>query len=330
MKGSIPISIIAERSGVSIATVSRILNQSTAVRSATRDRVMRVMEELGYGTNDALSEHCDTLLVLIPDFSNPFYAPIMEGVQQTAHENGFEVLALQTRDIYGNTAALTNLISRGGFKGVLWLSSTPSMELINAVRKLVPSVMCCEYPEGYDGSYVSIDDRAAAFKAVSYLISSGCRRIGFVNCSTKYKYARKRSEGYYAAMEKMGLEIPKEWIISVPYVDYSLAYSAITQQFIHSEQAPDAFFTASDVFAVAALNAAVKSGYRVPEDISVIGFDNVETARMTIPPLATVNQPGYTMGQQSCSILIEKIYNPSLPERRINLDTELIIRDSVH
>lgn len=329
MKGSIPISKIAERSGVSIATVSRILNQSASVKESTREKVVHVMEELGYGIDSFTSEHCSTILVLIPDFSNPFYAPIMEGIQQTAHENGFEVFALQTRDIYGNTAALTNLISVSGFKGVLWLSSTPSKELINAVRRIVPSVMCCEYPEGYDGSYVSIDDRAAAFKAVSYLISSGCRKIGFVNCSTRYKYARQRSEGYYAAMEKMGLEVPEEWILSVPYVDYSLAYSAIIQQFIHSEQIPDAFFTASDVFAVAALNASVKSGYRVPEDISVIGFDNVETARMTLPPLATVNQPGYTMGQQSCSILIEKIYNPSLPERRINLDTELIIRDSV-
>lgn len=329
MKGSIPISIIAEHSGVSIATVSRILNQSPSVSPATREKVLQVMEELGYGSNETVSEQSDTILVLMPDFSNPFYAPIMEGVQQTAHENGFEVLTLQTRDVYGNTAALTNLIIGGGFKGVLWLSSTPSVDLINAVRKLVPSVMCCEYPEGYDGSYVSIDDRAAAQKAVSYLISSGCRRIGFVNCSLKYKYARKRRDGYCAAMKKAGLEIPEEWDISVPYVDYSLAYSSIIQQFIHSEQIPDAFFCASDVYAAAAMNAAIKSGYRVPDDISVIGFDNVELARMTIPPLTTVNQPTYAMGQQSCSILIEKINNRNFPDRRLNLDTELIIRDSV-
>lgn len=329
MKGSIPISIIAEHSGVSIATVSRIMNQSPSVSPATREKVMRVMEELGYDSNAPAAEQNAAVLVMMPDFANPFYAPIMEGVQQTAHENGFEVLALQTRDVYANVNAITDMIVNGGFKGVLWLSSTPSMEIINAVRKLVPCVMCCEYPEGYDGSYVSIDDRAAAQKAVSYLISSGCRRIGFVNCSLKYKYARKRREGYCAAMKKAGIEIPEEWDISVPYVDYGLAYSSIIQQFIHSEQIPDAFFCASDVYAAAAMNAAVKSGYRVPDDVSVIGFDNVELARMTIPPLTTVNQPAYAMGQQSCSILIEKINNRDFPERRLNLDTELIIRDTV-
>lgn len=326
MKGSIPISIIAEQSGVSIATVSRVFNKSSSVSIPTREKVLKVAETLGY---DTLNSPFDTLLILIPDFSNPFYAPIMEGIQHTAHENGFEMLALQTRDIYGSPNSIVDFIENGGFKGVLWLSSTPSMDLIRDVRNVVPSVMCGEYPDDYDGSYVSIDDRAAALRAVNYLISSGCRKIGFINCSMKYKYARRRNEGYFDALQKAGLDCPDDWVISVPYVDYSLAYSAIMQQFVHSDNVPDAFFASSDVFAVAALNAAKKSGYRVPEDISVIGFDNVETARMTIPSLATVNQPGYAMGQQSCSILIEKIFNPSLPERRINLDTELIIRDSV-
>ena len=99
-------------------------------------------------------------------------------------------------------------------------------------------------------------------------------------------------------------------------------------QALNTEPIPDAFFTCSDVFAAATINAAQRLGIRVPEDLSVIGFDNIEASRMTPPPITTISQPGFQMGQQACSILVEKIANPALSNRRILLNTELIIRDS--
>ena len=187
--------------------------------------------------------------------------------------------------------------------------------------------MCCEYPDDYECSYISIDDVTAAYKAVNYLISTGCKNIGFVNCSLKYKYARHRREGYLKALKSAGLPVHPEWNITIPSIDYTLAHSAISQA-LNAEQRPDAFFTCSDVFAAAAINAAQQHGIRVPEDISVIGFDNVETSRMTLPTITTIRQPCFQLGQQSCSILLEKILNPSAPDRQILLNTEFIIRDS--
>lgn len=187
--------------------------------------------------------------------------------------------------------------------------------------------MCCEYPEDHACSYVSVDDVTAAYRAVKYLISTGCTKIGFVNCSLMYKYARHRREGYLRALEDAGLAFNPEWYVTVPSVNYTLAYSSILQT-LNSDSLPDAFFTCSDVYAAATINAAQNLGIRIPEDLSVIGVDNVEASRMTHPTITTISQPGFHMGQQACSILAEKIASPNSPHRQILLSTELIIRES--
>lgn len=328
MSSKVTITDIAKKAGVSIATVSRILNQKDTVSLPTRHKVLQAMDELGYDSGAAKSSSSyQTILIFVPDFANPFYARIIDGIQQTANKNDFEVFLIQTKDIYLDHVHLTGLVKKGGFKGVIWLASSPPTELLDLISRYCPMVMCCEYPEDYECSYISIDDVAAAHKAVTYLISIGCRNIGFINCSLKYKYARHRRKGYLKALNDAGLPVPSEWNITIPSIDYTLADSAISQA-LNAGQIPDAFFTCSDVFAVAMVNAAKQYGLRVPEDISVIGFDNVETSRMSLPAITTIRQPCFQLGQQACSILLEKISNPSTPDRQILLGTEFIIRDS--
>ena len=329
MKSKVTIQDIAEKAGVSIATVSRILNQKGVVKPSTQKKVLQAMEELQYDTTlVSVATSSRLLLAFIPDFANPFYARIIDGIQQTAHENNFEIFLVQTKDVYSNYQSFSNLIRKGNFSGVLWISTVPPVDLLTAMNRLCPMVMCCEYSERYETSYVSIDDISSAYKAVNYLISTGCRRIGLINCSTKYKYARHRKEGYLRALSDAGLEFHPEWNISIPYINYALAYSSILQV-LSSGQTPDAFFACSDVFAAAAINAAWHCSIRVPEELSVIGFDNVETSRITTPPLTTISQPAFQLGQQSCAMLIEKIQNPALAaSRHLLLDTELIIRGS--
>lgn len=319
---------ISQKAGVSIATVSRVLSGKDTVAPATRARVLQAVRELEYGAPDTMPERgFRTLLVLLPDFSNPFYADIIEGIQQTARAAGFEVFLLPTGDSYPSVSAVTGLIRREGFAGVLWLCTSPGEKLLAAVEQICPMVMVGEYPDGCTGSYVSIDDVSAAFRAVNYLISTGCRRIGMLNCSMKYKYARHRLEGYRRALDRSGLPFRPEHYTQVPTIDYTLAYSAALQ-LLHTEPAPDAIFAASDVLAAAVINAAAGLGLRVPEDISVIGFDNVVTSRITQPPITTIAQPCQQLGQQACSILTERVASSDLPHRQILLSTELVIRDS--
>lgn len=328
MKTKSTLTQIAEKAGVSIATVSRILNDTGRVSQTTRQKVLHAIRELDY---DSVLRYPTSLyqrlLIFVPDFFNPFYANIIDGIQQTAHNNSFEVFLMSTKNSYPNSSYLVNMIKKEGFSGVLWVSSTPPTDLLAVLEQHCPIVMCCEYPEDLPCSFVSIDDVTAAYRAVNYLVSTGCKKIGIINCGLKYKYARHRREGYLQALEHSGLEYNPEWYISIPSIDYTLAYSAILQA-LNADPVPDAFFACSDVFAAAAINAAQSLGIRVPEDLSVIGVDNVETSRMTFPPITTIAQPGFQMGQQACSILVEKIGNPELPPRHILLSTELIIRGS--
>ena len=319
---------IAQKAGVSIATVSRFLNDTGRVSPATRQKVLQAMQELEYDSTFSGPETIfRTLLVLVPDFVNPFYASIIDGIQQTAHENRFEAFLVQTKDVYHNPRYYLNLVKHGNFSGVLWLCSTPPTALLDMLEQQCPIVMCCEYPADYDCSYVSVDDITAVYRAVKYLISTGCKKIGFVNCSLKYKYARHRRDGYLRALEDAGLSFNPEWYVTVPSVDYTLAYSSAFQA-LSGGSVPDAFFACSDVYAAAVVNAAQKLGIRVPEELSVIGVDNVETSRMTRPTITTISQPGFQMGQQACSLLVERIGNPEMPHRQILLNTELIIRES--
>lgn len=328
MKEKATLTQIANQAGVSIATVSRILNGTGQVSPATRQKVVQAIRDLEYSSAlNRVSPVFQPILVLVPDFVNPFYANIIDGIQQTARDNNFEIFLTPTKDSYPSTSYLVNMIKQMGFSGVLWLSSTPPAQLLPVITHHCPCVMCCEYPEEQDCSYVTIDDVSAGYKAVKYLISTGCRRIGFVNCSLKYKYARHRREGYLRALQDAALEWNPEWYVSIPTIDYTLAYSAVLQT-LNTGNAPDAFFTCSDVFAAATINAAQRLGIRVPEDLSVIGFDNIETSRMTLPAITTIAQPGFQMGQQACSMLVEKILNPDQPDRHMLLGTELVIRGS--
>lgn len=328
MKASATLTQIAERAGVSIATVSRILNDTGRVSPATRQKVYEAIRELEFGASQKRQVPLyQTILALVPDFYNPFYAGIIEGIQTTARAAGFEVFLMPTANNYPSASALTNLIRREGFSGVLWLCTTPGPDLLTLVQQHCPMVMVGEYPEDYPCSYVSIDDVSAAYRAVNYLISSGCRRIGMVNCSVNYKYARHRLEGYRRALDQAGLPFSPDLYAGIPSIDYTLAYSA-AMQLLHSEPAPDAIFASSDVLAAATINAAHTLGIRVPEDLSVIGFDNVITSQIAQPAITTIAQPCFQMGQQACSILVDKIANPELHDRQILLSTELVIRES--
>lgn len=328
MKSKATLTEIAGKAGVSIATVSRILNETGRVSPATRQKVYDAIRELEYGTGlKRQIPAYQTILALVPDFSNPFYAGIIEGAQATARAGGSELFLMPLGENHPNPAALTGLIRREGYSGVLWLCTTPGTELLAAVHQHCPMVMVGEYPEDYPCSYVSIDDISAAYRAVNYLITAGCRRIGMINCSSKYKYARHRLQGFRQALDQAGLAFHPDWYASVPSIDYTLAYSAAIQ-LLHTDPHPDAIFASSDVLAAAVINAARTLGIRVPEELSVIGFDNVVTSQITQPAITTIAQPCFQLGQQACSILLEKILNPEMPDRHTLLSTEMIIRDS--
>jgi DNA-binding LacI/PurR family transcriptional regulator len=320
---------IADIAGVSIATVSRVMNHKDSVKEDTRRRIHEVMEKLNFNPSSVLltNNTSRTILLCISDLGNPCVARTISGILRSAYENNYRIFILQTKENYLTFEDCKDVLQNHSFAGIILSTSVIDMELLKLLTRSCPIVMCSEYC-AIDGiSFASIDDVLAAKKATDYLISCGCRRIALLNSNLRHQYARHRETGYLEALMNAGLEKHDEWIVHISQVNYNLAFS-YALNLLSLPNRPDAFFAVSDVYAVAAIHAANRVGLKIPSDISIIGFDNIEVSSVIDPPITTIDQPVDQIGYQSCELLIEKINNPQTPPKKIFLDTELIVRES--
>lgn len=320
---------IAREAGVSIATVSRIINRKGNAREETRQKVFAAMEKLDYSFNsqNLLSDaQSNTILVCVPDFRNPFNGVIIDGIQSAALRRGYHVLLMQAGDIYTTFDDYEILLKTNTIAGLLLMHQT-SPHILEELSLRCPVVMCSEICDGSGVSYVSIDNYASARTATSYLLSIGRRNIVLINSPLTYHYARQREKGFLDTLAEAGLSCPCEFLVHLCDISFEQALASATH-LLSGENRPDAFFAVSDVYAAAAIKAAKKLNLQVPQDVAVIGFDNIDISMMTDPAITTIQQPTYQMGSQACSLLLDKIENPSLGAKQILLETELIVRAS--
>lgn len=322
---------IASRAEVSLATISRVMHSPNSVKEETYERVLGAMQELGYDTS-ALTQRRATpsggnLIILnLPTLLNPFYGEIVRGAKASALRNGYYLLVNEEHINDSTFSSCVNLIKKIKPAGVITLNHIPT-ELLLRLNSVVPLVQCCEYDETADVCYVGVDDFEASRSTMEYILSAQRRRVAFMNGPSRYKYARHRQKGYLSALQDHNIPVDKNLIIQLPEINYDMATSAAVQ-LLSSENRPDAFFTVSDIYASAVLRAAQRTGYRVPEDLMVVGFDNVEASAFSSPTITTVSQPKFQLGFTACEMLVEKIGAPDVPTRKVLLDTELIIRES--
>lgn len=321
---------ISQRTGLSPATISRVLNHTANVSDATREKVFGTVASMGFDVSrmSKAKEHKSALLLLnIPSFNNPFYARIIDGAQDSATRNGYSLLVSENAlDNPEHVADFLSLVDKTKAAGVIFTNTLP-LETLLKIDHVVPVVQCCECREDCNVPFVTIDDMTAARSAVDHLISLGKRKIAFINGPLTYKYARDRLNGYRSALLAASLPVDVEWIIQLGEINYDMALSA-AYQMLNSGDRPDGFFTSSDVFAAAVIKATKRAGLRVPEDVAVVGFDNIEISSMCTPSITTVSQPRYQMGLLSCDLLCERICSASLPLKNMYLETELIVRES--
>ena len=202
-----------------------------------------------------------------------------------------------------------------------------SAEILRTLNDTVPIVQCCEYDETMDLPYVSVDDLTASKNVVEHLLKMGRRRIAFLSGPARYKYARARLRGYQEALRDAGLEPDAHLVVQFPEISYELAITS-TMQLLRTANPPDAFFTTSDVYAASAVRAAHLVGLRIPQDVMVTGFDNIDFSSITTPSITTVSQPKLRLGLMACELLMEKIACPTIPNKGVLLETELILRES--
>lgn len=324
------ISEIAEAAGVSSATVSRVLNNPDAVTGDLKSRVCAAIREKGHDPDQFILQTANPgklILFTLPFDFNSFFNEIVKGAKASAIQHGYQLLILQEHINANTFPGFERTIKSLKISGIIALNHIRE-ELLRPLAELVPIVQCCDYDlASRTVSSVSFDDRKMARSAIDYLISLERRRIAFMSGPLKYRDNFYRKEGYLDSLRSNGIEPVPNWIVQMPEMNYSMAFSTATQ-ILSQPTRPDAFLAISDLFACAIVNAARRLGLSVPEDLMIIGYDNTDYSILSFPTLTTINTPKFQLGYTTCELLVERIQNPDAAIQHIGLPSELIIRES--
>ena len=337
MSGQLTLEKIGELAGVSRATVSRVINNHPNIREEVRQRVLDVIATTGYQPNQAArslaSNRTGLLGLVIPRvmqtlFTDFYYPRLIEGISQTCNEGGY-TLALFIFHTEAEEQQLAARVTRQGFlDGVLIAGLHPDDSLNRLLHSGRPVLVIGEPLDYPQASFVDVDNRAGAYTAVSHLISLGRQRIATITGQLEMSAGQQRRQGYLDALQDQNMTIDEALSVAGDF-EPAKAYQATLDLLPHN---PDAIFVASDSMALSTMQALADANLRVPEDIAVVGFDDltvVDTAvPFILPPLTTIRQPIRRIGILAVETLLDIIKRPQAPPRRVILPTELIIRQS--
>lgn len=322
---------VAKAAGVSVATVSRVLNASQNVRPDTVEAVKRAIEELNYHPNflGRTLRRLETMKILVvaPTISNQFYSRVIRGIQSVARQNGYHVMLAITESDPDSEQEYVEMIRRKLVDGMIFLHSTLTAEQINDLAASCPVVFANESVPGADTSVVGIDNRQAGYDAAAFLIRNGCRSIAFVSAGALYGSSSLRQEGYCAALQEAGISLEESL-----FIDEGFTFKAgrrVANRLLKLPALPDAVFATADSAAIGVISTLAEKGIRAGEDISVMGFDDNQIAEYYIPPLTTVSQPQLEIGQKAMGLLIDKIQHLTCENQQVILPHRLEIRSSV-
>lgn len=322
---------VAREAGVSVATVSRVLNRNGPVSPTALEKVNMAITKLNYQPNvwgrRLRRKESRILLIFVPAISNPFYSSIVAGIEDEARRGRYGTMLCITNGDKSREREFIELLFDGQADGAVTLCVDRNDRDIKEIAGKVPIVQCCEFCMDTDISHVSIDNFAAAGQVVRYLHSLGHRKIGFVGSVNQFVSSEDRRRGYEAELEKLGLPIIREYMA---YADRDYSFQsgiAAAGEILNRSDRPTALFCISDVLAMGAIRAAGGLGLNVPVELSVVGFDDVEYATMMNPMLTTVSQPLYQLGKTSARMLVEQI-DSGEGKGKIFLEHKLVIRDS--
>ncbi|ADQ03827.1 transcriptional regulator, LacI family [Caldicellulosiruptor owensensis OL] len=320
---------VAKRAGVSVATVSRVLNNSEKVSEQTRQKVLNAIEELGFKPNllarNFRKDRSSLILVVLPTIANAYFARVVKGIEDTARKNGYGILLCTTQNSPEIAAEYLKLIERKQVDGAIIASAKIEIDFCKGLdTKRI--VQACEFYPFLDTSLVTIDHKRAFYDIVDYLVKKGKKNIlcAIGNEGIPSEFARK--EGYKEALEENGLEFKEENVIRCSY-GWTELYEKLRNLCCLKKY--DAIACSSDLMAVGAIKAAKALGLKVPDEFSVTGFDNIMVSRIYEPSITTVAQPMYEIGEKAATILIDIIENQSVyVKQRIILPHELKTRES--
>lgn len=319
---------VAEHAGVSVATVSKVINQRYGVAADTMARVQAVISELGYEASlvaQSLRNHRTNVIGILVADLEPFSTELLKGAADAVRGSGFELVVYsaggRTGDMVGWERRYLSRLSGTLVDGAVLVTPT-----VVDVQYGAPVVAVDPHTGSADFPTVDSDSLHGARLAVEHLLSLGHRRIAMLTGRGDLESAMLREQGYREALEAAGVPFADSLVRAGGY-DADLSALA-ARELLTGPQRPTAVFAANDVTAIATIEVALALGLRVPEDVSVVGFDNIPESALCTPPLTTVNQPIRTMGERAVELLIRLIREQPVERTHLTLATELVVRGS--
>lgn len=322
---------VARKAGVSYATVSHVINNTRFVSQDTRERVLFAMQEVNYRPNDLArslrSGKTNTIGLIIPDSANPFFAEIGRSIEGTAFQLGYSVILCNAEQDPRREEFYVDVLTKKQIDGVIFAASGEQTgPLQYLLDKGIPLVLINRDLANINLDAVLIDDRQGGYLATHHLIELGHRRIACIAGPRTTTPSGDRVTGFQKALAEAGIPYDEELVVRGDYHPGS-GYE-ITLRWLALPDPPTAIFCANDLMAVGALGAAARTRIRVPEELSIIGYDDIELARFCTPPLSTISQPKSKIGTLATQFLAERIADKTCPTRRVTLPVELILRES--
>jgi LacI family transcriptional regulator len=322
---------VAERAEVSTATVSHVINETRFVSEELKARVYQAMRELNYRPNaiarSLRRRKTHNLGMIVPDISYPFLAEVARGVEDAGFELGYNVILCDSDGDLEMEANTIELLQEKKVDGIIFVAAGESSSHVQAlIEQGMPVVVCDRELPGVEVDTVIADNVGSGYQATEHLIGLGHRRIGCIAGPQELGISHKRVEGYKQALEQHGLPLREESTVRGDFRCQG-GYE-VMRELLALDEPPTAVFACNDLMAMGAICAASQKKLRIPQDVAIVGCDDIALASFTNPSLTTVAQPKHEMGAAAVEMLVERIKDKSKPPTRRLLPTELVIRDS--
>lgn len=321
---------VAEQAGVSVATVSRALRKPGLVSSKTRKKVLEAIDVTGYRPNLMAvrfrSRKSGNLVVLVPTVANTFFSRVIDGIQRAAREKGYGILLCNTLGKTELEDEYAKLVDSYQADGLIQLRAYNPFKDGGSRSGRPPMVNACEVMDNATCPTISIDNAAAARAVTDHLVRHGHRRIGLIQGPSKSPLTRDRLRGYRESLESAGIPFDASLLCPGHFTLQSGHRAA--GGLIARDDPPTAIFCENDEMAIGAIQRIKEAGLRVPEDISVAGFDDISFASYCDPPLTTVAQPTEEFGETAVAVLVDLLEGDTGDNQRVTLPYDLVVRES--
>lgn len=329
----ITINDIAKLSGVSKTTVSKVINKKDeSISKATKDKIIKIMKEQNYVPNklaqSLVTKRTKTIGLVIPDIRNPFFTDISRGAEDYASKEGYNIIFCSTDEDYEREAQYVAMLSEKMVDGIIFAPSSTTSDKDDLYNYLqIPTVLVDKNINISNvKGLVKVDNKNGTYQSTKLIIESGHKKILYLSGPLKNDIAKERLEGHLKALDEKNIKYNDSDIVEGKY-KYEWSYDFIKNI---DEIKYSAICCANDLMAIGVIHALREKEINVPQDISVVGFDDIQTAKLIDPSLTTVRQPAYDMGQKASEILINCLKDKDIKSiESVIFKPELIIRNSI-